>query len=98
MYLCTRIDMTDRATRATVTIGSLEVDGFMLPDGSYRLSQTQAAECVGLTERNAREFLESNAFKRLMGQGYTPAILESAMPLCPLCLCGKVSPKLHLKR
>ncbi len=65
-----------KATRATVAIGALEVDGFMLPDCSYRMSQTQAAECVGLTERNAREFLESNAFRRLMGEGYTPAILE----------------------
>jgi hypothetical protein len=59
-----------------VRIGSLEVDGFMLPDGSYRMSQTQAAECVGLTERNAREFLDSKAFKSLMGEGYTPAIIE----------------------
>jgi hypothetical protein len=51
--------MTDsaRATRATVTIGSLMIDG------SYRMSQTQAAECVGLTERNAREFLQSKALK-----------------------------------
>jgi len=65
-----------RATRSSVRIGSLEVDGFMLPDGSYRMSQTQAAECVGLTERNAREFLDSKAFKSLMGEGYTPAIIE----------------------
>lgn len=65
-----------KATRALVQIGSLEVDGFMLPDGSYRMSQTQSAECVGLAERNAREFLDSKTFKRLMGEGYTPAILE----------------------
>ena len=36
-----------RAVRASVQIGSLTVDGFMLPDGSYRMSQTQAAECIG---------------------------------------------------
>ncbi len=60
-----------KATRATVTIGSLPIDGFMLPDGSYRVSQTQAAEAVGLTERNAREFLQSKALKSLMGEGYT---------------------------
>ncbi|NES17908.1 MAG: hypothetical protein F6K41_03050 [Symploca sp. SIO3E6] len=63
-----------RATRASVQIGSLEVDGFMLPDGSYRMSQTQAAECVGLSERNARDFLRSKALKSLLGEGYTPAI------------------------
>ncbi|CAN1213533.1 KilA-N DNA-binding domain-containing protein [Tumidithrix helvetica PCC 7403] len=70
--------MTDsiKATRATVQIGALTVDGFMLPDGSYRMSQTQAAETVGLSERNAREFLQSNAVKALLGEGYTPAISE----------------------
>jgi len=60
-----------KATRATVTIGSLVVDGFMLPDGSYRMSQTQAAEMVGLTQQNASDFLRSNAIKRLLGEGYT---------------------------
>lgn len=70
--------MTDsvKATRATVTLGSLTIDGFMLPDGSYRMSQTQSAECIGLTERNARDFLRSNALKALLGEGYTPAISE----------------------
>jgi hypothetical protein len=65
-----------KATRASVQIGAMEVDGFMLPDGSYRMSQTQAAECVGMTERNAREFLDSKTFKRLTGNDYTPAIFE----------------------
>lgn len=65
-----------RAVRASVQIGSLTVDGFMLPDGSYRMSQTQAAECVGLSERNAREFLQSKALKSLLGEGYTPANSE----------------------
>ncbi len=65
-----------RAVRAAVQIGSLTVEGFMLPDGSYRMSQTQAAECVGLSERNAREFLQSKALKSLLGEGYTPANSE----------------------
>lgn len=70
--------MTDsvKATRAPVQIGSFNVNGFMLPDGSYWMSQTQAAECVGLTERNAREFLQSKALKSLLGETYTPAISD----------------------
>jgi hypothetical protein len=70
--------MTDssKATRALVQIGPFSVNGFMLPDGSYRMSQTQAAECVGLTERNAREFLQSKALKSLLGEAYTPAISD----------------------
>ena len=65
-----------KATRAPITIGSIQVDGFMLPDGSYRMSQTQTADCVGLPERNARDFLRSKAIKVLLGEDYTPAISE----------------------
>ena len=66
-----------KATRATVTIGSLVVDGFMLPDGSYRMSQTQVAEMVGLTERNTRDFLRGKAVKSLLGEDYIPAKIEN---------------------
>ncbi|MEL6383825.1 MAG: hypothetical protein AAFQ89_15495 [Cyanobacteria bacterium J06626_18] len=66
----------DRAKRSVVAIGELEIEGFQMPDGSYRMSQTQAAEIVGLSERNARDFLRSSAIKRLLGEGYTPAITE----------------------
>jgi hypothetical protein len=65
-----------KATRALVQIGSMTVDGFMLPDGSYRTSQTQAAECVGKPEINARRFLDSTAIKALPGEGYTPDTIE----------------------
>lgn len=70
--------MTDstKATRATVTIGNLAIEGFMLPDGGYRLSQTQAAESVGLKVQNVSDFLRSKALKSLMGEGYTPQISE----------------------
>ena len=70
--------MTDlvKATRATVTLGSLTIDGFMLPDGSYRLSLTQVADCVGLGVQNASDFLKSKALKSLVGEGYTPQTFE----------------------
>ena len=58
-----------KATRATVTIGSLVVDGFMLPDGSYRMSQTQAAEAVGLTRRNVSDFFALKVPQKLTGRG-----------------------------
>lgn len=60
-----------KATRASVQIGSLEVDGFMLPDGSYRMSQAQVAQAVGKSPVNALRFLESKALKGLLGEGYT---------------------------
>jgi len=65
---------TVKAQRTDIAIGSLAVDGFMLPDGSYRMSQTQIAEAVNLSERNARDFLRSKAVTGLLGKGYTPAI------------------------
>lgn len=57
-----------KATRATVQIGSLTVDGFMLPDGSYRMSLTQTAESVGKQARSTFDFLRSKALKRLLGE------------------------------
>jgi hypothetical protein len=65
-----------RATRATVTLGSIIIDGFMLPDGSYRMSLTQAAETVDLGVQNASDFLRSKALKSLAGEGYTPQTFE----------------------
>ena len=65
-----------KAARAIVQIGSFEVDGFMLPDGSYRMSLSQVAECVELAPRNAFDFLRSKAFKTLMGEGFTVSISE----------------------
>jgi hypothetical protein len=48
-----------KASRATVTLGSIIIDGFVLPNGEYRMSQTQMAETVAKPEINARRFLES---------------------------------------
>lgn len=66
--------MTDslKANRESITIGSTTIDGFMLPDGSYRMSITQAAQSVGLKVQNASDFLRSKALKSLLGEGYTP--------------------------
>lgn len=67
---------SDKARRAIVRIGSIEVQGFMLPDGSYRMSQAQAAECIGTTPQNASNFLRSKAFKALQGTESTDQVLE----------------------
>jgi hypothetical protein len=71
-------NMTDtvNVARATIIIGLLSVDGFMLPHGSYRMSQTQMAEAVGLEESNVRRFLVSKSIKVLLGKGYTPETLD----------------------
>ena len=68
--------MTDKATRAEVSIGPLSVDGYQMPDGTYRMSQVQAAECIGTTAQNASNFLRSKAFKALRGKGFTDQVSE----------------------
>lgn len=68
---------TVKAQRTDIAIGSLTVDGFMLPDGSYRMSQTQAAEAIDKPEINARRFLTSKAIKGLLGKDYTPDAIEA---------------------
>jgi len=74
------VSTDDKAKRATVEIGQQPVDGFQMPDGSYRMSQTQAAECVGKPQRNAGRFLESKGIKALRGEGYTPDSIEVDAP------------------
>jgi hypothetical protein len=49
----------------------------MLTDGSYRMSQTQAAECIDDDPVYARNFLIAKPFKSLRGGGYTPDSIES---------------------
>lgn len=65
-----------KATRQIISIGNIEVEGFMLPDGSYRMSQTQAAAAIGEEEVYARNFLAAKGVKQLLGLSYTPETFE----------------------
>ncbi len=73
------------ATRAAIQIGTrvgtLIVDGFRLPDGSYRMSLTQSSGAVGFGPQNASDFLSLKAVKSLLGQGY--AVNDSQIELAP---------------
>jgi hypothetical protein len=66
----------DKAKRATVAIGPRSVYGFQMPDGSYRMSITGAAESVSSTVSNASDFLRSKAIKALLGDDSTPRISD----------------------
>ena len=67
---------TAKAKRESVAIGSLSVEGFQMPDGSYRMSLSSAATAVGLQARNAFDFLRSKAAERLLGNGSTLSVAE----------------------
>ena len=68
---------TVKAQRAIVRIGDLEVEGFMLPDGSYRMSQAQSAEAIEESPVYALRFLRSKDSKALLGEAYTDYTPES---------------------
>lgn len=59
--------VTMKAKRATIAIGTIEIDVFQLPDSSYRMSQTQVAETVGKKELSFRQFFQSKWLKALPG-------------------------------
>ena len=68
-----------KATRATVAIGALTVDAFMLPDGSYRMSQSGAAAAIADAPVYALRFLKTNDSKLLLGEAFTdynPEVIE----------------------
>ncbi|MBD2115057.1 MULTISPECIES: hypothetical protein [Cyanophyceae] len=70
----------DKAKRATVAIGSLSADEFQIPNGSYRMSPTQAAGSLGKPGINARRFLEFRDITALWGEAYTPDGIEGDLP------------------
>ncbi|MCC3499639.1 MAG: hypothetical protein JGK03_26185 [Microcoleus sp. PH2017_25_DOB_D_A] len=49
------------AERATIYLGSIPLEVFMLPDSQYVLSQTQVAEAVGKTKVSFGDFLVSKS-------------------------------------
>ena len=62
----------NKAKRSTVAIGNEPIAGFQMPEGSYRMSITSAAEAVETAHQNGSNFLRLNAFKALQVSSYTP--------------------------
>ena len=68
---------SSRARRSPVQLGDISLDGFMLPDGSYRMSQAQAADAIDESPVYALRFLQSRDSKSLLGEDYTDYTPES---------------------
>lgn len=60
-----------KATRATIELGDIPLEVFMLPSGKYRLSELQATEAVDKTNGYIRDFLKSKSPEALPWKGYT---------------------------
>jgi hypothetical protein len=50
-----------KAERDTILLGDISLEVFKMPDGQYRLSQTQVPEAVGEGEISFRDFRKSNS-------------------------------------
>ena len=61
---------TSASIKISTRVGTLIIDGFMLPDGSYRMSLSQSSGAVGFGPQNASDFLSLKAVKSLLGQPY----------------------------
>ena len=69
------------AERATIYLGSIPLEVFMLPDGQYVLSQTQLAEAIGIPKNWLTELENKNrkCLEYLQGKGFTG--LENRSPI-----------------
>lgn len=59
-----------KAQRRTIYIGDLPLEVAMLPDGSYRLSQTQATEIVDTCRNSMLRFYRSKYVKAFLGADF----------------------------
>lgn len=64
-------------------VGTLIVDGFMLSDGSYRMSLTQSSGAIGFGPQSASDFLSLKAVKSLLGQRYAVNHSQIELPSSP---------------
>lgn len=62
----------EKARRATIYLGDIPLEVFLMPSGEYKLSQTQVAEAVGKEEVYVRTFLHSKHPEALPYKDYTP--------------------------
>ncbi len=70
--------MTEKARRATISLAGIELEVFMLPDGSYVMSQSQVGEATGKQEFYVRRFLGGKQPEALPDNDYTPGIFNIA--------------------
>lgn len=62
--------LTTKARRCNVQIGDITLTVFHLPDGSYRLSQTEVTGIIHKPARSIFAFLRSKQLKYLLGKGF----------------------------
>lgn len=59
-----------KAIRATIKLGEIDLDVFQLPNGKYRMSLTQIANTLGKSHKSIGEFLEGKSPQALPYKDY----------------------------
>jgi hypothetical protein len=59
---------TVKATKATIKLGNIELDCFLMPNGDYRMSVGQAANACNLDPKRVPEIWERKDVKALLGE------------------------------
>lgn len=73
------------AISTPMKIGNLQIYGYrLIHNGSYRMSERDAAAFIGLPEENARNFLCSEALKFVLGKKIGCGVLETDIDFLPL--------------
>ncbi len=82
---------TYKAQRCTVEIGSIPLTVFRLPDGEYRLSQSEVSGVVEKPARSIFDFLRSTQLKSILDKGFEfslswekVAVEGSQKPIVPI--------------
>jgi hypothetical protein len=58
-------NLTQKAVRAIIPVGDIQLDVFQLPDGGYVLSKKQTFESVGIVTRDTPRWLRTNNLEPL---------------------------------
>lgn len=79
--------------KAKIDPGGWEGDGFIRPDGDYRISIDHVAENIGTTRDDVFAFLESETLKKMIGAGgENPLINEDELAIDAVSVAGKIAP------
>ncbi|GAA6621565.1 hypothetical protein [Scytonema sp. NUACC26] len=65
-----------KAKPVTVPFGGIDLNGYVLPNGTYALSQSQVAEAIEVSPVYALRFLELKQLESSPGQDYTDYKIE----------------------
>jgi hypothetical protein len=78
-----------RTPRYTIPLGAKSLDGFILPDGSFRLSQGYVAEYVGKHQNDTQRFLQKH-FPGEILDTIKVSRARGASKVCAVPLCRAV--------